>query len=88
MDTASASMGEFIQRHNIAHYLELLKTKTDPAKRKILKSLLAEERRLDEREGVEKPNLIFINKTVWPDRYQFTMAVFLCRCPNTGMRNR
>jgi len=53
MDPASASMGEFIQRHYIAHYPELLKTETDPANREILKSLLAEERRLDEREGVE-----------------------------------
>ena len=43
MDTAS--MGEFVQRHNIAHYVELLKTETDPAKREILQRLLAEERR-------------------------------------------
>ena len=50
MDTAS--MGEFVQRHNIAHYLELLKTETDPARREILQSLLAEERR-QQREGAK-----------------------------------
>ena len=50
MDTVS--MGEFIQRHNIAHYLELLKAETDPAKREILLSLLADERR-QRREGAK-----------------------------------
>jgi hypothetical protein len=39
------SIGKFIQRHNIAHYEELLKTEADPAKREILQGLLAEERR-------------------------------------------
>ena len=43
MDTVSVV--EFVQRHNIAHYVELLKTETDPAKREILQRLLAEERR-------------------------------------------
>jgi len=36
-------MDSFIERTNIAHYKELLKDEIDPAKRKILLELLAEE---------------------------------------------
>jgi predicted phosphatase len=37
-------MDNFIERLNIAHYLELLKTVTDPIKREMLQQLLVEER--------------------------------------------
>ena len=40
---APAQMDSFIERTNIAHYKELLKDEIDPAKRKILLELLAEE---------------------------------------------
>ena len=33
----------FIKSRNIAHYIDLIKTETDPAKRKVLLKLLAEE---------------------------------------------
>ncbi len=36
-------MEKFIERQNIAHYIDQLKTETDPIKRKILQNLLAEE---------------------------------------------
>ena len=36
-------MEKFIERQNIAHYVDQLKTETDPTKRKILQTLLAEE---------------------------------------------
>jgi hypothetical protein len=36
-------MEHFIERHNIAHFKDLLKTETDPAKRGVLHNLLAEE---------------------------------------------
>jgi hypothetical protein len=35
---------KFIERKNIAHYLDQLKTETDPIKRATLQTLLAEER--------------------------------------------
>jgi hypothetical protein len=34
---------EFIERQNIAHYADLLKTETDPIKCKTLRDLMAEE---------------------------------------------
>ena len=34
----------FIERQNITHYLDLLKSESDPAKRETLQKLLAEER--------------------------------------------
>jgi len=37
-------MDNFIERLNIAHYLEQLKTVTDPIKREMLQQLLVEER--------------------------------------------
>jgi hypothetical protein len=37
-------MDNFIERLNIAHYLELLKTVIDPIKREMLQQLLVEER--------------------------------------------
>jgi hypothetical protein len=37
-------MDNFIERLNIAHYLEQLKTVTNPIKREMLQQLLAEER--------------------------------------------
>jgi hypothetical protein len=37
-------MDNFIERQNIAHYLEQLKTATDPNKREMLQQLLVEER--------------------------------------------
>ena len=36
-------MDRFIARQNITHCIEQLKTETDPAKRKTLKQILAEE---------------------------------------------
>jgi hypothetical protein len=36
-------MNKFIERQNIAHYIDQLKTKTDPTERKTLQELLAEE---------------------------------------------
>ena len=38
------AMDNFIERLNIAHYLEQLKTVTDPIKREMLQQLLAEEK--------------------------------------------
>jgi hypothetical protein len=38
-------MDNFIERQNIAHYLDLLKSEDDQFKREILERLLAEERR-------------------------------------------
>jgi predicted phosphatase len=35
-------MDKFVERQNIAHYLELLKTETDPIKCTMLQKLLAE----------------------------------------------
>ena len=37
-------MDRFIERQNIAHYVDQLKTKTDPIKRAMLQKLLAEEK--------------------------------------------
>jgi hypothetical protein len=37
-------MDQFVERQNIAHYLEQLKTETDPIKRAMLQKLLAEEK--------------------------------------------
>ena len=37
-------MDKFIERQNIAHYIDHLKTETDPIKRATLQRLLAEER--------------------------------------------
>ncbi len=37
-------MDRFIERQNIAHYVEQLKTVTDPIKREMLQQLLAEEK--------------------------------------------
>jgi hypothetical protein len=37
-------MDNFIERLNIAHYLEQLKTETEPIKREMRQQLLAEER--------------------------------------------
>jgi hypothetical protein len=37
-------MDNFIERLNIAHYLEQLKTVTDPIKREMLQQLVVEER--------------------------------------------
>jgi len=34
----------FIERQNITHYLDLLKSESDPAKRETLQKLLAEEK--------------------------------------------
>ena len=33
----------FVERQNVARYIELIKTETDPAKRNVLLKLLAEE---------------------------------------------
>jgi hypothetical protein len=38
-----SAMEDFVERHNIAHYSNRLKTDTDPFKRMILHDLLAEE---------------------------------------------
>ena len=35
------AMNAFVERQNIVHYIELLKTETDPAKRKVVSTLLA-----------------------------------------------
>jgi hypothetical protein len=37
-------MDKFVERQNIAHYVELLKTETDPVKCTMLEKLLAEVR--------------------------------------------
>jgi hypothetical protein len=39
-----SAMDNFIERLNVTHYLEQLKTVTDPIKREMLQQLLAEER--------------------------------------------
>jgi hypothetical protein len=36
-------MDKFIERKNIAHYIDQLKTETDPTKRNTLQTLLTEE---------------------------------------------
>lgn len=36
-------MDKFVERQNIAHYVELLKAEADPIKREMLERLLAEE---------------------------------------------
>jgi hypothetical protein len=36
-------MERFIKRKNIEHYREMLKTTTDPARRRVIKKLLREE---------------------------------------------
>ena len=36
-------LGQFVERQNIAHYLERLKTENDPTTREILQNLLAKE---------------------------------------------
>lgn len=38
------AMDKFVERQNIAHYVELLKTETDPIKCTMLQKLLAEAR--------------------------------------------
>jgi hypothetical protein len=40
----AAPMDKFIERQNIAHYIDHLKTETDPIKRATLQRLLAEEK--------------------------------------------
>jgi hypothetical protein len=42
--TRKADVDNFIERLNIAHYLEQLKTVTDPIKREMLQQLLVEEK--------------------------------------------
>ena len=37
------SMKPFVERQNVVHYVEQLKTETDPVKRNIVLKLLAEE---------------------------------------------
>ena len=37
------SMKPFVERENVVHYVEQLKTETDPAKRNVVLKLLAEE---------------------------------------------
>jgi hypothetical protein len=37
------SMKAFVERQNVVHYVEQLKTETDPAKRNVVLKLLAEE---------------------------------------------
>ncbi len=37
-------MDRFVESQNIAHYMEQLKTETDPIKRVMIKRLLAEEK--------------------------------------------
>jgi hypothetical protein len=37
-------MDKFVERQNIAYYVDLLKTETDPTKRTTVERLLAEER--------------------------------------------
>jgi len=37
-------MEDFVERQNIAHYVEQLKTEIDPIKRAMLQTLLAEEK--------------------------------------------
>ena len=39
-------MERFIKRKNIEHYREMLKTTTDPARRRVIKKLLREEAKL------------------------------------------
>jgi hypothetical protein len=41
---AGFHMDRFIERQNIAHYVDQLKTQTDPIKRAMLQKLLAEEK--------------------------------------------
>jgi hypothetical protein len=42
-NNSRSPMGDFVERHNIAHYRDRLKTETDPFKRMILHDLLAGE---------------------------------------------
>jgi hypothetical protein len=50
-------MDQFVERQNIAHYEEQLKTQTDPLKRVMLQRLLAEEKaRQASHATVEKSN--------------------------------
>ncbi len=37
-------MEKFVERQNIAHFADLLRTETDPTKREMLQRLLAEEK--------------------------------------------
>ena len=37
------SMKSFVERQNVVHYVEQLKTETDPVKRNVVLKLLAEE---------------------------------------------
>ena len=37
------SMKAFVERQNVVHYVEQLKTETDPVKRNVVLTLLAEE---------------------------------------------
>jgi hypothetical protein len=41
--TPESSIEDFVERHNIAHYRDRLKTETDPFRRVILHDLLAKE---------------------------------------------
>jgi hypothetical protein len=41
---AALRMEKFVERRNIAHYADQLKTETDPIKRSTLERLLAEEK--------------------------------------------
>ena len=42
-DNSRSPMDDFVERHNIAHYRNRLKTELDPFRRVILHDLLAEE---------------------------------------------
>jgi len=42
-NNSRSAMEDFVERHNIAHYRDRLKTETDPFRRMILHDLLAEE---------------------------------------------
>jgi hypothetical protein len=62
-------MDRFIERQNIAHYVEQLKTVTDPIKREMLQQLLAEEK---------------AKQASHANDYPGGMVPFIYRCPITG----
>lgn len=48
------SMKAFVERQNVVHYIELLKTETDPVKREVFSRLLAEAEAAKQEKVIEK----------------------------------
>jgi hypothetical protein len=77
-------MEKFVERENITHYVDQLKTETDPIRRTTLQRLLAEEKAKQASHGKGSlPADLLVESSPKPD-YSGRMVPFVYRCPVTG----